>query len=197
MDTDTFWKFIEAARRDDREEFCAVLKNELEKLPAPEIAGFAREFDRQMARSYTWDLWGAAYIINGGCSDDGFDYFRSWLISLGRQRFERALERPEALADFPEVDLALRQEDGVEFEEFAYVALHAHEEKTQSPVPPDPAEIPARREVAGIPWKEDGPDLQTRFPKLWARYGTRTDEAAGRSTEGGILGFIRRLLHRR
>jgi len=26
---------------------------------------------------------GAAYIINGGCSDDGFEYFRRWLVLQG------------------------------------------------------------------------------------------------------------------
>ena len=38
-----------------------------------------------MDDSYRWDLWGAAYLANGGCSDDGFDYFRGWLIGQGRK----------------------------------------------------------------------------------------------------------------
>ncbi|WP_342210876.1 LysR family transcriptional regulator [Streptomyces sp. DH-12] len=46
-------------------------------------------------------LWAAAYVINGGCSDDGFDYFRGWLIAQGREVFERAVARPGALADLP------------------------------------------------------------------------------------------------
>ncbi|MEU1868262.1 DUF4240 domain-containing protein [Streptomyces gardneri] len=29
-----------------------------------------------MAASYQAPIWAAAYLINGGCSDDGFDYFR-------------------------------------------------------------------------------------------------------------------------
>ncbi|MFL6076856.1 MAG: DUF4240 domain-containing protein [Mycobacteriales bacterium] len=37
-----------------------------------------------MAESYQGDLWGAAYLINGGASDDGFDYFRGWLIARTR-----------------------------------------------------------------------------------------------------------------
>ena len=36
-------------------------------------------------------LWDAAYLINGGCSDDGFDYFRGWLVDQGRETFERCL----------------------------------------------------------------------------------------------------------
>jgi hypothetical protein len=33
--------------------------------------------------SYNPELWCAAYIVSGGCSD-GFEYFRCWLISQGK-----------------------------------------------------------------------------------------------------------------
>jgi hypothetical protein len=36
------------------------------------------------------DQWGAAYLANGGCSDDGFDYFRGWLIGQGRKCTRRS-----------------------------------------------------------------------------------------------------------
>jgi hypothetical protein len=44
-----------------------------------------------MAQSYRLDLWGAAYLVNGGCSDDGFDYFRGWLLRQGRATWQAAL----------------------------------------------------------------------------------------------------------
>lgn len=40
-------------------------------------------------KTYDWDLWGAAYLINGGASDDGFDYFRGWLLSQGSERWAK------------------------------------------------------------------------------------------------------------
>lgn len=46
------------------------------------------------------DLWRAAYIMNSGCSDDGFDYFKLWLISRGKTVFESALENPDSLSLF-------------------------------------------------------------------------------------------------
>ena len=46
---------------------------------------------------YTWDLWGVAYILKGGCSDDGFEYFRAWLIARGRDFVAQALADPEGL----------------------------------------------------------------------------------------------------
>ena len=40
-----------------------------------------------------------AFIVNGGASDDGFDYFRGWLIAQGREVFEGTLAKPDSLAD--------------------------------------------------------------------------------------------------
>ncbi len=37
--------------------------------------------------------------MRGGCSDDGFDYFRGWLVAQGRTVWERALADPDSLAD--------------------------------------------------------------------------------------------------
>jgi hypothetical protein len=36
-------------------------------------------------------------LINGGMSDDGFTDFRYWLISRGRDVYERALADPDSL----------------------------------------------------------------------------------------------------
>jgi hypothetical protein len=43
-----------------------------------------------LAASYRTVLWAAACLINGGYSDDGFEYFRGWLIVQGRDVFERS-----------------------------------------------------------------------------------------------------------
>jgi hypothetical protein len=45
---------------------------------------FERHFTQRLADAYRWDLWGLAYQLNGGCSDDGFVYFRCWLLGQGR-----------------------------------------------------------------------------------------------------------------
>jgi hypothetical protein len=55
--------------------------------PAEEIVAAQQVLWDLMAESYTNPLWAAAYVINGGCSDDGFDYFRGWLIAQGREVF--------------------------------------------------------------------------------------------------------------
>ena len=55
-----------------------------------------------LAEAYHWDLWGAAYLINGGCSDDGFEYFRRWLVLQGRDVFQAAVSNPDTLAEVAE-----------------------------------------------------------------------------------------------
>lgn len=54
-----------------------------------------------MAISHRNQLWAAGYLINDGCSDDGFEYFRAWLIAQGREVFERVVADPDALAGLP------------------------------------------------------------------------------------------------
>ena len=67
-----------------------------------------------LAASDKEDLWGAAYLINGGCSDDGFDHFRGWLMTQGREVFARAVAEPDSLAELPQVRAAALS--GAEFE---------------------------------------------------------------------------------
>jgi hypothetical protein len=160
MDENEFWRIIGIARRAD-EDRVNVLAAGLAKRSASEIQAFQQHYDRCIVRAYTWELWGAAYVMNGGCSDDGFRYFRDWLISEGREVFERALANPESLADLP------HQED-CSLEDYGYVALEAFEsaggndelDRDMSTEGADPT---------GEEWTEE--DLPTRFPRLTAKYG--------------------------
>ena len=61
----------------------------LSNLAPQEIVDFERIFGELMDQAYSWPLWGADFIIGGGCSDDGFIDFRGWLISVGREIYER------------------------------------------------------------------------------------------------------------
>jgi hypothetical protein len=67
-----------------------------------EVLDYDRIHGQLMAESYRWELWGAAYLIGGGgCSDDGFDDFRGWLLGQGRATWQAALADPDSLADHP------------------------------------------------------------------------------------------------
>ena len=162
MQLDQFWQFVEAAKAkagSDTEARVDALRAVLGDLGPAELQSFQNHYDRQIAIAYRWDLWAAAYIINGGCSDDGFRYFRDWLISQGRSVFEVALKDPDTLADLPHIDPA-------ELEAFGYVAFELHEQKGAGKLVFDySTESP---EPAGTPWEED--EVGGLFPKLDAKY---------------------------
>jgi len=97
MDTTTFWRLVadtRAAAGHDTGRQSQLLEHRLSDLPAQQIVGFQRIRHRLDQRAYTWDLWGAAYVIEDGCSDDCFRDFRAYLISLGRGPYEAALRDP-------------------------------------------------------------------------------------------------------
>lgn len=107
---------------------------------------------------------GAAYIIGGGCSDDAFMDFRSWLISMGRDVYEKTLSNPDSLV---EVELGPDPEETAFFEEFYSVAIQAYEQKAQEEMPS--SETDETHETEGEMWEEDD-DLKRLLPRLWAKY---------------------------
>ena len=162
MDETEFWRIIDDVHRragDDLQARIDCLEGELRQRDQDAIQEFQRQYDRQIVASYRWDLWGAAHLMNGGCSDDGFRYFRDWLISEGRKTFESALHSPDSLADLPKVELA-------ENELFGYVALHAFEDKGGGELDRDMSTEGA--DPKGTAWEEE--DLPGLFPRLASKY---------------------------
>jgi len=52
---------------------------------------------------YRWDVWAAAYLTGGACSDDAFVDFRAGIIAQGHGWYEKVAASPENLADHPAV----------------------------------------------------------------------------------------------
>ncbi|MEV6393407.1 DUF4240 domain-containing protein [Streptomyces sp. NPDC051907] len=90
-----------------------------------------------MSASYRAPLWAAAYLVNGGCSDDGFDYFRGWLIAQGRTVFEQVMADADRLADLPAVHAAAAGGDALEGEQILSIAWDAYETATGMELPSD------------------------------------------------------------
>jgi Protein of unknown function (DUF4240) len=119
-----------------------------------------RRLDR---RAYTWELWGAAYVIEDGCSDDCFRDFRAYLISLGRDPYEAALKSPDSLA--PLVEDA---ETG-DWENADDVAPEAYEDVTGEDIPSGDSDLSGR--PRGEEWDDEQQDaLVQRYPVLAARF---------------------------
>lgn len=164
MQESEFWTLIEAVRGaagNSCDARVVALQAQLEALPPHSIKAFQQHYYINMAKADRWDLWGAAYLMNGGCSDDGFHYFRSWLISEGERTFAAALAAPDSLADLPE-------QDYFELEEFGYVATKVYEAKTSSELEQD-VRVMFALDTQGDEWEED--DLPGMFPRLAAKYG--------------------------
>lgn len=104
MTLDEFWEHINKTRRKDPDAHVEKLVKRLSKLPSDEVLDFDHWWNVLKAEAYHWNLWGAAYLMNGGCSDDGFIDFRSWLILQGRDTFRAAVADPDTLADVADPD---------------------------------------------------------------------------------------------
>ena len=174
MAADRFWQIIERAARSDHDPdaHMQALRTALSELSRDDIISFEVAFRRHLNESYTWDLWGAAYVIHGGCSDDGFEYFRRWLVSRGRDVYEPALADPDSLA---QVD-ARPGPDGVwQFEEIYYIVTKVFEEKGGEGDVRDYSEPEAGLGgpgPSGEPFEENAEHLARRYPKLWRRFGS-------------------------
>jgi hypothetical protein len=165
MTTDDFWKLLEGLPLGPGAE--DALRDRLAALGPKQIAEFQGQFDVQYTRAYRWLLWAAAYIIEGGCSDDAFMDFRCGLISRGREVFEAALANPDSL-----VGPAGHEGDDADLfnEAFGYVAGEIYEEKTGNEMPRTEVEHPS--DPQGEEWDFDDEDLcAIKLPKLWAKFG--------------------------
>jgi hypothetical protein len=165
MDQEGFWQLIDDARAEsdgNMDEQLAALVSKLSAETPDEIVAFQRMLDEHMALSYRWDLWAAGYIINGGCSDDGFDYFRAWLIMQGKSVFFDALNDPDTLVDVAGPDVA-------EFEPLLSAAWNAYEQRTGAEIPLD---ILPPQEPVGARWDDDD-DLERMYPRLCAKFWTK------------------------
>lgn len=164
MDSDKFWEIIATSKSNssgDYEKQQTELKMELLKLTAIEILEFDNKFRTLRGEVYTWDFWAAAYIINGGCSDDCFSDFRGWLIGQGKSIFENAVKDVSTLTQLEDTN------DG-KWEGLSYVPTDAYEKKTGNDMPQG---IRENMEITGVEWDEEGDDLKIKYPELWKTFG--------------------------
>jgi Protein of unknown function (DUF4240) len=126
MDGEAFWELIEQARSTthDDEHLVERVATALLALPTEEILDFEEHLSEAEHRAYRWEVGGAAYLINGGCSDDGFQDFRAWLVAQGRDTFTRGVADPDSLTEHPAVRrMADARRDGwLGLESLRYVA---------------------------------------------------------------------------
>ena len=164
--TGAFWQLIADTRQEagnDTGRQSELLEERLSRLPARQIVDFAR-FRRGLdERLYSWDIWGAAYVIDDGCSDDCFRDFRAYVISLGPGQYEAALRDPDSLAP-----VAQDAEEG-DWENADDVAPDAYQSATGEDFPVDDSDLSGT--PRGEPWDDEDQDaLVRRYPQLAERF---------------------------
>ena len=127
MEEDRYWSIVSASlvNSNNQDEQVNAIRQQLKDMSTTDIIGFNLRTDLLTDKLYTSDLWCAAYIINGGCSDDCFVYFRRGIVSLGKEVYYNTLKDPDYL-----VNVQLSGSNSFEFESYAWAAEEAYEFKT-------------------------------------------------------------------
>jgi uncharacterized protein DUF4240 len=166
MDQASFWGLTAQTRSEadnDTGRQSELLEEQLSKLPPQQIVAFQRIRHRLDERAYTWDLWGAAYVIEDGCSDDCFRDFRAYLISLGPGPYEAALRDPDSLAS------VVQDAETGDWENADSVAADAYESATGEDIPAEDSDLSG--DPRGQPWDDESQEaLVQRYPRLAARF---------------------------
>jgi hypothetical protein len=159
MNRHRFWELIEAARSEE-----APLSDALTALPLAEVMAFEHHYESIFNLAGTADLWGAAYLIEGGCSDDCFIDFRYWLIAQGRKVYEAAVRNPDSLADV----LDGEPPDEAGLYNFASDIWTERTGRTRDEFMEEVRRLgPIPREPLGKDWDYDDDDeVRRRFPRL-------------------------------
>ncbi|MFD3522564.1 DUF4240 domain-containing protein [Streptomyces sp. NPDC058653] len=176
MDKDQFWQLVETARAResggaDEEAVAGRASDLLAARPVEEILAAQQALWDVMADSYTNPVWAAAYLINGGCSDDGFDYFRGWLLAQGRDTYTRVIADPDSLADLPAVRAAAAEAGDVECESVLGICWNAHIKATGEQLPTGVFTI--RHGALDPAWNfdfDDRAEMRRRLPRLSALF---------------------------
>ncbi|NRQ37289.1 DUF4240 domain-containing protein [Nonomuraea sp. NN258] len=180
MNLDEFWSVVDSART-DAEPTDEALVDRLAALPMEEILDFQERFDEVADAVHRWDVWAAAYLIGGGCSNDSFSDFRAGLIALGRGWFESAAQSPDNLAGHPAVIEAAAQgrSQAIFYEKVQFAAKAAYERHTDGDVDAFYKALAVREEAAvdratgddmGEDFDFDDAQLRQRLPRLSALF---------------------------
>lgn len=173
LDEDKYWGIIDKSlkstkNQDDQEQY---LISEIEKLTPKEMIGFRLRTDYLLYHTYNSEMWCAGYLMNGGCSDDGFEYFRCWIISKGKDTYYNAKANPDYLINKVE-----EEAEFYDFESFWYVALEAFKRKTGKDLYDYIDNDNFKTKEGSYPqfefnWQEDKPESMRKIcPKLYSKF---------------------------
>ncbi|MFU2511755.1 DUF4240 domain-containing protein [Pseudoalteromonas sp. ASV78] len=167
LSSSEFWQLVTVPDKTaEPESVSERLKTLLSDLTDEQLIEFDKQFSLCMRQSYTWELFGAAFVM-AGCNDDyGFSEFRCWLISRGETTFNAALENADSLAQCTPV-YHLNEQPYPYLDEYDLIAGLLYEERNEDELPFVPSGL---EQPKGKRFKDKPKFLKQAYPQLFAKY---------------------------
>lgn len=163
MTREEFWQLIEQSRTTgDQYDW---LETQLRSAGKDAIISFEDNLRRVILDASNFQILAANFVINSYVSDDGFEDFRAWLVSQGRQRFESALRNPESIADW----LDCKDVDSVDGERLVTMAYSILDESGEVDELFDRVHVPRDLEFE-TPWPQTKAEYLKMFPRLVGKF---------------------------
>ncbi|MDB2386436.1 DUF4240 domain-containing protein [Shewanella sp.] len=167
MKESQFWELVtRTSPAQDQVELAETLKQKLTPLTREQLREFDKIFGQQMRRSYSWSVWGAAYIITGCDSEYAFAEFRCFLISLGKTWYDRVIASPDELGNLSQWP----EKDGYAYpflDEYDLIAGQLYEERGDDELPYVPS---GQATPAGKKFSHKKKQLKASYPLLSAAF---------------------------
>jgi len=110
-----FWFLIESAKERAKGTLGVMLALEkiLRKMPAESVFKVGRIFYKLHSDLYRQNIWDVIYIVKGGCGDDAFDAFRSWVVLRGKADYFKIKKDPVSFFEADGICKNLDIEEGL------------------------------------------------------------------------------------
>ncbi|MBQ4833354.1 DUF4240 domain-containing protein [Pseudoalteromonas sp. MMG010] len=167
LTTQQFWQLVTATDLTAAPDIVSEnLKAQLANLNDEQLIEFDKLFAIRMRQCFTWELFGAAFVM-AGCNDEyGFSEFRCWLISRGESVFNNALANPDSLAQCPCL-YYLNEQPYPYIDEYDLIAGFIFEQRNQDELPYFPS---GGEQPSGKRFKDKAKYLKASYPQLFAKY---------------------------
>lgn len=130
MEEARFWDLVHRAKHqagDDALRRPAELNGLLRDAEALDVSAFHERYVKELERADRPSLRAVAEALIKNCTDSNFVAFRDWLVSEGRETFERVVADPASLP-------APVWKEVVTLEAFGYVAPRVYKSKAGKPI---------------------------------------------------------------
>ena len=177
MSKSDFWELIAGAKKECGQNMGSSinwLTSQLIARGPQQTQDFHDILNGYLNLSYQYGLWTAASVMErGGCTDDGFMDFRTWLVAQGKGVYMAALKDPDSLAD-------VEAYGGCQFEELLYTGNETMKHLTGKDAyeNTDPDAYKAltaalKKDIVygeGVNYPYEWDEIEAYFPRLCEKY---------------------------